>query len=127
MTTHEMKKVVEGALAPYDRIESLECDGFTRVASHILNGMGINHVTMFGSLKMFGYVVEPHYWIVLEDTGLVVDYRARMWLDDKPEAPHGVFMEEDFPLAVYCGDETKLLVNKVVFDVLTRNKTGEVE
>ena len=120
MTIHETKKIVEATLDPYDELKDLECDGFTRVASYLLRKMGIEHVVMLGSLEMLGHEVEPHFWIILEESGLIIDYRARMWLDDKPEAPHGVFIEEDFPLAHYYGQETKVMTSKVVFDILTR-------
>jgi hypothetical protein len=120
MTREETKRVVGVLLEPYDRLDHLECDGLTRVTSYLLSKAGIDHVSMFGRLEMFGRVVEPHYWTVLEDTGLMIDYRARMWLDDKPEVPHGIFMEADYSGAAYFGDEIPLVTNRVIFDVLTK-------
>ena len=109
-------------LEPYN-LSHLECDGSTRVMSWVLKGAGVEHVVMLGRLEYLEeQVVEPHFWIVLEDSGLVVDFKARMWLLNNEFAPHGVFEKSDFPNALYVGEETKIMVNKVIFNMLTRDQ-----
>ena len=114
-------------LEHYDK-PGLECDGATRVFSWLLKEVKTPHTIMFGQLdftrlsakeKSRDEVVYPHYWIELDD-GFIIDYKARMWLGDEPEVPHGVFKLDEFPAALYVGHATKLLVTKTVFEMLTR-------
>lgn len=64
---------------------NLECDGLSRVLSHVMHRAGQPHVVMTGTLPAMGGT--PHWWI--ESGDCVVDYRLRRWLGD--EAAHGVF------------------------------------
>lgn len=73
------KEELAALLDPFDQCD-LYCDGMSRVLSPVLARKGVPHTTYFGRLinKRSGQEVI-HYWIGLQN-GLVVDYRARMWL-----------------------------------------------
>jgi len=74
----------------------VECDGYARLATTILNHLGIEHTVYCGSAAIRDAsgelsVVPYHFWLVREsDQGpVLIDYRLRMWLGEA--APHGVF------------------------------------
>jgi hypothetical protein len=70
---------------------SLECDGFTLVASMLLEREGVPHQRRLGRVTVEGVGdIAYHYWIELRD-GRLCDFKARMWLGDDPGVPHGVF------------------------------------
>lgn len=115
MTTKEQ---IEAILAPYDRCP-LECDGFTRIASYLLNKHKIAHQTMGGYATWRGKVVSPHWWIQVGS--LVVDYRLRMWCG--PDAPHGVV---EGGSVEYMGDPSPMQCNDVIFEILTGRVPDEV-
>ncbi len=49
-----------------------------------------------------------------------IDYRARMWLGETPDIPHGVFNPADYPRIYYEGSSMKLgLLPDVLFKILT--------
>ncbi|WP_223821873.1 hypothetical protein [Paenibacillus peoriae] len=48
--------------------------------------------------------IQPHLWIKLSDR-MIVDYRARMWLGDGEEIPHGIFDSRQWELVRYKGNE----------------------
>jgi hypothetical protein len=78
-------------LAPIDAFP-LECDGLTRIVSTLLARDDVEHRVCVGSLDIQGVGLIPlHWWVELGD-GRVIDYRARMWLGDGPQTPHGVFL-----------------------------------
>lgn len=116
----EIQEYLEMEDAPH-----LECDGATRVFSWILRRKGVEHTLMLGRLEFREpfdddvEIVEPHYWIKL-DTGEVVDFKARMWLEGREGVPHGVFNDEDYPKALYVGAETKMLITRTVYEILRR-------
>lgn len=125
MKDHDIQEM----LAAYDRSE-LECDGATRVFSWLLKREGIHHVVKFGRLEFQGQgiegiaapldIVEPHYWIELEDGG-TVDFKAEMWLPGREGVPHGVFNQDDYPNVLYMGVEAEgFLVTKTMFKLLTQ-------
>ena len=64
-----------------------------------------------------------HFWIELEDDEYIIDYRARMWMGDKEEIPHGIFKREAYPNADWydTGNSTELPVSKLYFQILTTN------
>lgn len=69
----------------------LECDGLTRVISTLLTREAITHAVRVGTVEIDGAGRIPlHWWIELPES-IVIDYRARMWLGDTPQTPHGVF------------------------------------
>lgn len=74
--------------AVMDRLDSapVECDGFARLASTLLQRVNAEHQVMFGKLSGPPGNIH-HFW--LEVDGYMVDYRARMWLGKT--APHGFF------------------------------------
>lgn len=104
----------------YDR-SNLECDGLTRVLHTVLSHEGIEHSCIVGSItntKQEQYI-SLHFWIQLPDQQ-IIDYRARMWLGDNPEIPHGVFNPTDYPDIVYSGKEIELdTLSPYLFDILT--------
>ncbi len=77
---------------------ALECDGMTCLISALLSRARIEHTVGVGGIlhRPSDRNVAPHLWINLAD-GWRVDYRARMWLGDRPEVPHGVFWPSDWP------------------------------
>ncbi len=107
-------------LAPYDRYR-LECDGLTRVLSTVLHRRGIAHICVVGKIVDLLDTVSmwPHYWLTLDD-GRIVDYRARMWLGDKPHIPHGIFYPADFPGVLYSGEPISLgVLDNETFQILS--------
>jgi len=114
-----MKERVEEIVKPYEGL-ALECDGLTRVISYLLLKEEIQHTIKTGELDVVDIdVLTPHYWIILDDTGEIVDYRARMWFGPYDYVPYGVFKEADYPKARYYGQETRLMVNRLYFNILT--------
>ncbi|WP_197477060.1 hypothetical protein [Paenibacillus glucanolyticus] len=83
---------------------NLECDGMTRIISYILNRSGVNHRAMAGSIRdrVTNKIIQPHLWIVIEDE-TNIDYRAKMWLGDREDIPHGVFEPREWSRVEYCG------------------------
>jgi hypothetical protein len=72
----------------------VECDGMSSLVATLLSKEGVQYQGMSGSIQPTGQSgVIPHFWIEVDD--LVIDYRARMWLGDHPEIPHGVFSKAD--------------------------------
>ncbi|MFP5300070.1 hypothetical protein R2R70_02490 [Cobetia sp. SIMBA_158] len=77
----------------------LECDGMSSVISWGLHEQGVTHRVKSGMIHR-GDVSICHVWIELF-TGHVIDLRARMWLGDRLDVPHGVFRPEDYPHVTY--------------------------
>lgn len=70
----------------------LECDGMTRCISTLLHHHHIQHSVHIGALTVDGVGRIPlHWWIVLESREHI-DLRARMWLGNHENVPHGLFM-----------------------------------
>lgn len=68
----------------------LECDGLTRVISMLMQREGLAHRVCIGALAIPGVGRIPyHWWIVMPD-GQTCDFRARMWLGNAPQVPHGL-------------------------------------
>lgn len=106
-------------LSQYDKCQ-LECDGLTRVLHTILTRENIGHSCMIGTLiyTKTQKRIPLHFWITLSD-GYVVDYRARMWLGDEPDKPHGIFNPTDYPYIIYDGNEAELpVLQPYLFDIL---------
>ncbi len=73
----------------------LECDGLTRVISTLLQRDGVDHRVFVGQLEVDGVgTIDYHWWIDLLD-GTLCDLRARMWLGEFQDVPHGVFAPSD--------------------------------
>lgn len=130
MTTADISltwsQALERWLSPLDGAP-LECDGFTRTASTLMQLQGIHHTVYVGALRVDGVgEVAPHFWIGFE-TGYVCDFRARMWLGQSEAVPHGVFM----PLKAqrYLPSEEIVLtpLHKTVFQALTNFELGAYE
>ena len=109
---------VESLTAKYDKLP-LECDGMTKVLTYVLKQNKIKHKIYQGQVKYKGKVSIPlHFWIVLND-GQIVDYRLRMWMDNKKKLPHGVFKAEQYPDVKYEGKLVKMEVSDMIFRILT--------
>jgi hypothetical protein len=82
----------------------LQCNDLTEVLSAILHEHGIEHTCMAGIVILTGTDdgLPFHMWIDLPD-GRRIDYRAQMWLGDRPEIPHGIFDPFQFPGLIYKG------------------------
>ena len=60
-----------------------------------------------------------HFWIALPN-GDYIDYRARMWLGDNADVPHGIFNPVDYPKVTYSGSSAELeILSPSLFAVLT--------
>ena len=108
-----MKSQLEAILNPYENCP-LECDGFTRIASYLLNKNSIKFQAYCGIATINGEVVDPHFWIESHD--FIVDYRLRMWLGET--APHGVFVKPD--TCVYEGEPIQLNCPEFLFNILVK-------
>lgn len=84
---------------------ALECDGLPCVITTMLQEHNIPHTCMVETLTFTGTNKGSpiHFWINLPD-GQRIDYRARMWLGERPDVPHGIFNPADFPGATYKGE-----------------------
>lgn len=114
----DTKEIIENAAS---QCENLECDGTVKVISYLLNENHIPHKIMRGYVKVIEnkVVVDSiplHFWIELPE-GLVVDYKAQMWLGNS--APNGIFKFSDYPNYVYKGIEVKMEVPKIIYQILT--------
>lgn len=90
----------------------LECDGLTKVFHFYLDRAQIEHRVMQGSVEnvQSGDSITWHRWITLQTQQgpAIIDYRARMWLGERADVPHGVFLAEHFPHMRYQGQEIEL-------------------
>lgn len=95
-------------LNPYGVMKHLECDGLTHVIHRVLFNEKIEHTIYIGQVTNTSNndTIPIHYWIDIDD--LRIDYRARMWLGDKSDIPHGVFYSVDYPHISYQGSPTQL-------------------
>jgi len=94
MDKQELKPFLKALLDPLDKT-TLECDGFTRVASVWLKNAGITHDILIGRIRIQheDKSFYPHFWI---ETGIYrIDYRARLWLGDDTRIAHGVFLPSE--------------------------------
>lgn len=85
-----MNALVPALFAAVDPLP-LECDGLTRVLSTVFQRHGIEHVVCIGHLSVDGLGEIPYHWWIRFANGEVCDLRARMWLGDEPQVPHGIF------------------------------------
>ncbi len=107
-------------LDQYDQCP-LECDGLTRVLTTILTNEGIEHSCFTGSVvdSRTHKGSRLHFWIELPD-GRTVDYRARMWMGETEDIPHGIFNKADYPHVLYQGSQLALpTLSDELFHILT--------
>lgn len=111
-------------LNPYDALRHLECDGLTQVLHRVLSDEELKHTTYTGQVidKASSHTIPIHYWIDVEDVR--IDYRARMWLGEKINIPHGVFHPTDYPMVSYEGSpiELALLPDFLIQELITPYK-----
>lgn len=102
-----MKAELSSLLGTYDQY-ALECDGMTRVLHTVLEKQNIPHTLWVGTVRHTpsDTAFAPHFWITIGD--IFIDYRARMWLGNTPDIPHGIFALDEFPAISYEGEETQL-------------------
>jgi hypothetical protein len=106
-------------LSPFDPCD-LECDGMTRVVHTILTKEGIDHRVFEGHIIHVptNRIQSPHLWVEVEM--LRIDYRARMWLGDSEDIPHGVFQVGTYPNVLYQGSRLAMpVLSDDLFRVLT--------
>lgn len=78
----------------------VECDGMTRLVCTVLANAGIEHQAYVGSLQLDSGATIPHLWVEVGD--VLIDYRARMWLGNTADVPHGVVLKGDLCIS-YSG------------------------
>ncbi|CCC86229.1 hypothetical protein PPM_p0079 (plasmid) [Paenibacillus polymyxa M1] len=78
----------------------------TRVISFLLSLALIPHSVMVGDLTDIRTkgTIQPHLWINLPE-GMIIDYRARMWLGDGEDIPNGIFDSTQWGQVRYKGRE----------------------
>lgn len=109
---------LEQWLSPLDAA-ALECDGFSRVASTLLQREKVQHQTVVGSLDVKGVGRIPlHVWLAFDD-GSICDFRARMWLGDAESVPHGVFFPGECQTYSVREIVNTAPLSEVIFTILT--------
>jgi hypothetical protein len=125
MNLNQIKQLLD----PFDSTAT-ECDGMTNLCHTILLQNNIDHQPMKG-LLIYQEAVVSHVWIDLSCDHSValcnrIDYRARMWLGNSEEIPHGIFNPSLFPDVNYQGNPFYLKpLHPVIFDVLASTKLEE--
>jgi hypothetical protein len=104
-------------LSKYAKLD-VDSDGMTRIASYLLTENNIPHVVMMGYAYYLEVKVEPHFWIVLTETGEIVDYRLIEYPTNETRDYYGIF-KYHWPPLKYVGEEVKLAATKRHFDILT--------
>lgn len=110
--------LLHGLLDQYD-IAHLECDGLTRVVHTVLAHEGINHQVFAGQIYDVptGRTMSPHLWVDVEMYR--IDYRARMWLGNGEDIPHGVVRVGQYSNVLYQGENFSIpVLPKELFDAL---------
>lgn len=100
-----MQQRLEALLSHLDD-KPVECDGMSSLVATLLHRNGIAYQGMCGQIvpKQLGSPI-PHVWVEVGE--LVVDFRARMWMGDLPDVPHGVFLKADHP-DLYRGNPVEI-------------------
>jgi hypothetical protein len=115
--THNLHLILE----PYAALQHLDCDGLTRVFHNVLSDKEVRHTVYCGEV-IYGdgdnaKIIPIHFWIDIED--ITIDYRARTWLGEKADIPHGVFHSVNYPKISYRGDSVNLsLMSDLLFQIL---------
>lgn len=115
---------LERWLKPLDEA-ALECDGFSRAASGLLQREGVPHRMFIGTLGVedVGHI-GWHMYLQLP-CGAVCDFRARIWLGADEAVPHGLFVP---PPHAHYTPEVELAVapiSAVLFTVLTGQQLAD--
>ncbi len=104
------KKTLAAIQAITDKCDACigECKEATMVVSHYLNEAGIEHrVYTDGSIRnrKSGAGWQPHMWVEVDakEGVAIIDYRARHWLGEVGNTPHGVFLKSKYPHMQYSG------------------------
>jgi hypothetical protein len=94
------------------KCKALECDGLSKVISGILTLAGVKHLIEVGTLLTPRGEI-PHHWIRIDDD-FIIDYRARMWLGNGDEVPHGIFQSENYQMEGYISPEDAFDFGKIL-------------
>ena len=121
---------LELALLPLEDAP-VECDGMSYLVSAALHAAEIPHALLVGCLidNQSGSTVLPHVWIRLQcrDATAIIDFRARMWLGDNDDVPHGVFVEEHYPQYGYHSHaELPSLLDCYLLDAMSDGRFSRV-
>lgn len=123
-------KQLEELTEPYSEYR-FECDGVTNTLHFFLNEAKIAHQTYSGALidvETGGDTL--HFWIEVEaeEGRVTVDYRARMWLGNREEVPHGVFFADRYPGVCYEGEPVEMpaLSRDAVFTLMYQRRPVSV-
>ncbi|WP_413460654.1 hypothetical protein [Herbaspirillum huttiense] len=96
----------------------------TRCLSMLLTRLAVPHQVLIGQLTVRGAVTPLHWWIQLAD-GRLIDLRARMWLGDSQEVPHGLFSPT--PHALYRATKTQVVeIDPWLFQVLSGRSMEDI-
>lgn len=109
----------DASLAQFDKLH-LECDGMTRCISTVMQRDGVEHRIRVGSLTVSDVGTIPyHMWIEMPD-GQICDLRARMWLGEHAQVPHGLFMPAEHHKYSVQSEPTlaQMRLSPVVFSIL---------
>lgn len=122
-----------------------ECDGCSRLVSHDLTLLGVDHRIYQGYVEInagdgLKYAVTPHFWVNVWDDArnlYIVDFRLRCyapqdWQEELVEQiPHGLFLYTDFeesfefhrPLTLYYEEVEPILSGVLPLSWITALKT----
>ena len=113
----KQQAALEAVLQKFDGLP-LECDGMTRVVSMYLTHEEIPHTIQCGKLAVQGAGFIPlHYWVAFAD-GRVCDLRARMWLGNAANVPHGLFLPNDDQMYTKAAEFRSTPYLEVLFYIL---------
>lgn len=83
---------LEQLLLPAD-LSPTECEGCSRLVSHLLTQLGIEHQPRVGKLITQAHILSRHCWVeLLDQSGNIwrIDYRLRFWVG--PNYPHVIVL-----------------------------------
>lgn len=99
-----------------------ECDGFVRLAKAILDKYQVPHQIMMGSVSSPKDNISLHFWVEIE--GYIADYRAKMWLRNDVDVPHGVFHQPEG--YIYNGESVDIgITTPLLFFILSGRSLDE--
>ncbi len=87
----------------------------------VLTKARIAHAVYVGSLTdtTTGKTINWHMWLRLSKPAAIVNYRARMWLGNRQNIPHGIFQLDEYPV-LYDGEVIEVTpFSDALFQVLT--------
>lgn len=106
----------------------VECDGMARLVTTRLVEAGVAHEVLQGELVTPAGSIPFHFWVLAGEW--VIDLRARMWLGERTDVPHGVIEEDGHPWTYYGRQIEMAPLSASLFELLCtpipiRPLTGE--